>query len=107
MPHYDPIIGLNDLKINKSLEQGSVEFQVDFVGQNLCPFCGASKLRKKDSFIRRLKHLSIGTNQSILVIKTHKFQCKQCLKYFNQRIPGVKPRFQCTEVFREEAVRFH
>jgi len=107
MPHYDPIIGLNDIKINSSLEQGAVEFKVDFVGQNTCPHCGGLRLRKKDSFIRKLKHLSIGTNQTILIIKTHKFQCRQCLKYFNQRIPGVRPRFQCTEVFREEAALKH
>ncbi|WP_445292005.1 hypothetical protein [Bdellovibrio sp. BCCA] len=37
-----------------------------------------------------MKHLSIGTNQSILIIKTFKFQCRACQKYFNQRIPGVK-----------------
>lgn len=97
MPLYDPIIGLNDIKINSVLEQGAVELRVDFVGQNSCPHCRSLKLRKKDSFIRKLKHLSIGTNQSILVIKTHKFQCRQCLKYFNQRIPGVKPRFQDLE----------
>lgn len=107
MPHYDPIIGLNDIKINTSLEQGAVELNVDFVGEHRCPFCSSNSLRKKDSFIRRLKHLSIGTNQSILIIKTFKFQCRQCRKYFNQRIPGVKPRFQCTEVFREEAALKH
>ncbi|MEK2645411.1 ISL3 family transposase [Bdellovibrio sp. BCCA] len=107
MPHYDPIIGLNDIKINKSLEHGAVELNVDFVGEHRCPFCSSNNLRKKDTFIRRLKHLSIGTNQSILIIKTFKFQCRACKRYFNQRIPGVKPRFQCTEVFREEAALKH
>lgn len=77
MHHYEPIIGPNYIKINIALEQGAVELRVDFVGQNSCPHCGGLRLRKKDSFIRKIKHLSIGTNQSIMVIETHKFQCRQ------------------------------
>lgn len=107
MPHYDPIIGLHDYKINDSSKNGIIDFRVTFVGEVQCPYCESANLRKKDSFLRKIKHSSIGIEQSVLTIKTHKFQCRTCLKYFNQRLPGVRPRFQCTESFREEVALKH
>ena len=107
MPHFEPIIGIHDYKIISAQKSGCVEFFVEFVGILQCPFCSGQSLRKKDSFFRKIKHLSVGTTRSILLIKAHKFKCRGCFKYFNQRLPGVKKRFQSSEPFREEVALKH
>ena len=65
-----------------------------------CPHCHSSDLRKKDRFIRKLRHESWGIRQNALHLEAFKFLCKNCGKYFNQRFPGVLPRFRSTEIFR-------
>lgn len=107
MPHFEPIIGIHDYKIISAQKSGAIEFFVEFVGILQCPFCLGQRLRKKDSFFRKIKHLSVGTERSFLIIKTHKFKCRECLKYFNQRLPGVRPRFQSSEPFRDEVALKH
>lgn len=107
MPHYDPIIGLSDFKLLSTREPGAIELFVEYTGRTACPHCNSEKLRKKETFLRRLKHTSIGLQRSVLVLRSHKFQCRSCGRYFNQRFPGIKPGFRCTEPFREEVAIKH
>ena len=107
-PYYDPIIGLPDYKLMSVREYGEVEYQVEFVGNRTCPYCGGRRLRKKDTFLRRIKHQSRGIDRTYLLLKSHKFRCYSCAKYFNDRLPGIRPRFQSTEPFRDElAIKHH
>ena len=107
MPLYEPIIGIKGFKIVSIREHGIIEVETKFLGEVTCPHCQSSDLRKKDSFLRRIKHHSIGNRTSVILIKSHKFKCKKCLRYFNQRFPGIRPRFQSTEPFREEIAQKH
>ena len=43
----------------------------------------------------------------VLHIRSHKYQCMRCGKYFNLRIPGVLPRRKSTESFRMEVYEKH
>ena len=54
-----------------------------------CIHCNNKKLRKKDSFIRRIRHESIGLRRSYLIIKANKYYCPACNRYFNQRLPSI------------------
>lgn len=107
MPHYDPIIGIPNYKILSIKEYGEIEYFVDFIGPRQCPTCGSERLRKKDSFVRKIQHQCRGITRSFLVLKCHKFQCRGCLKFFNDRLPGVLPRHQSTEPFRDEVAMKH
>lgn len=106
-PNYNPIIGVEGYKIISSNKPYNIELKVEYVGVMKCPFCEGVSLRKKDTFLRRIKHYSIGNQRSELLIKAHKYLCKDCGKYFNSRFPGVQPRFRSTENFRDEVAQKH
>lgn len=108
MPLHEPIIGLPDFKIISTSGLKTIEIEAEYIGPIECIHCLSSDLRKKESFARQLKHHSIGIQKSVLLIKTHKFYCRRCKKYFNQRLPGVNPYQRVTEPFKEQvALRHH
>ena len=109
MPLADEsIIGLPDFKIVDGQGRKTVEFAVEYMGVVQCPYCSSQWLRKKDSFLRRIKHHSIGLNNSCIWVKAHKYQCRECRKYFNSRFPGILPNQRATEPFKEEvAIKHH
>jgi transposase len=105
---HEPIIGLPDYKIISYRGNKTVEIQAEYVGQRQCPHCKSQRLRKKDSFLRVFKHHSIGINKSVLIMKSHKFQCYECKRYFNQRFQGINPYQRVTEPFKEQVgLRHH
>jgi transposase len=105
---HEPIIGLPDYKIISYQGNKTVEIQAEYVGQRQCPYCNSQRLRKKDSFLRVFKHHSIGINKSVLIMKTYKFQCYECKRYFNQRFQGINPYQRVTEPFKEQVgLRHH
>ena len=105
---HEPIIGLPDYKIISYHGTKTVEITAEYTGIIGCIHCGSVNLRKKDRFSRVLKHHSIGLAKSILMIQTHKFYCRDCKKYFNQRLPGVMPYSRSTEPFKDEiSVKHH
>lgn len=72
-----------------------------------CPACASTHYRVKSSFWRRLKHTKQGNRLVFLRLKTHKFLCLNCRRYFNARIPGIYPRKRATETFRHEIFEKH
>jgi len=105
---HEPIIGLPDFKIISYRGSNNIEIAAEYVGKRECPYCHGSRLRKKDSFSRVFKHHSIGINKTFLILKTYKFQCYGCKKYFNQRFPGINPYQRVTEPFKEQVgLRHH
>jgi transposase len=104
---HEPIIGLPGYKLVSYEGHKSVYFNVELIAKAQCPYCDGHDLRTKDSFIRTIKHHSIGIQKTYLRIKAHKFCCRSCGKYFNQRLPGVRPRFRSSEPFREEVAVKH
>jgi len=74
----------------------------------VCPHCGrGEKLRKKTRYERKVRHHNIGEKAVLLKIRGHKFYCRNCQRYFNQRFPGILPRRRYTESFRREIVNQH
>ena len=88
---HESIIGLPDYKIISYSGAKTVEIIAEYTGMIGCIHCGSVNLRKKERFNRVLKHHSIGLTKSILMIQTHSFYCRDCKKYFNQRMPGILP----------------
>lgn len=109
-PQSESIINLPGFEIIDVIESEYLEFKVKYTASNneiKCIHCDSTKLRKKDSFIRRVKHTSIGRRLTMLLIKSHKFKCLECGKYFNERFPGIYPYKRATEAFREEVYLKH
>lgn len=69
--------------------------------------CDGTRLRKKDSFMRVVRHVSIGLRQSVLRFKAHKFQCYSCKRYFNQRFPGILKYQRASEPLRQQVFYQH
>jgi len=104
---FEPIIGLPDFKIISSAGLKTIEITVEYTGLIGCIHCGSVNLRKKEGFNRFLRHHSIGLSKSVLLVRTYKFHCRDCKKYFNQRLPGVLPYQRATEPFKDEVSTRH
>lgn len=105
---HEPIIGLPDFKIISYQGTKTVEITAEYIGKINCIYCQSKKLRKKEGFNRIFKHHSIGLAKSILLIRTYKFYCRDCNKYFNQRIPGIGPYQRVTEPLKDEiSIKHH
>ncbi len=104
---HEPIIGLPDFKIISYQGTKSIEIVAEYVGPARCVRCQSENLRKKDGFNRVLKHHSIGVAKSFLLIRTYKYHCRDCKKYFNQRIPGIGAYQRATEPLKDEVAMKH
>jgi transposase len=108
MPLVEPIIGMAEYKLLSTRGCNPVEICAEFTGEVICPNCGGKRHRKKDTFLREIRHFCIGLKNTAIKIKTHKFHCRDCGKYFNSRLPGILPYQQSSELFKDEvAVRHH
>lgn len=103
----ESIIGLPDYKIISCNGLKTVEIIAEYTGVITCIHCKSINLRKKERFQRVLKHHSIGSAKSVLIIQTYKFHCRVCGKYFNQRMPGILPYQRVTEPFKDEVATKH
>jgi transposase len=54
-----------------------------------------------------LRHANFGTRPSYLHLQSHKFHCKSCGRYFNQRFPGIGRGRRSTEPFRRQIFQAH
>ena len=72
-----------------------------------CPHCGSMRLRKKDRYVREVRHESWGQRHCVLVLDACKFRCRDCLRYFRQRVPGLLPCQRATEPFRRSIFLRH
>ena len=105
---HEPIIGLPDFKIISYQGTKTVEIIAEYIGLIECLYCRSKNLRKKERFQRVLKHHSIGLAKSILLVQTYKFYCRDCGRYFNQRLPGVQPYQRATEPLKDEiSIKHH
>jgi len=108
MPPKDTILlDLPGFKILDVVGNNQITLRVEFEDKASCPACSSSKLRTKDSFIRRIRHVLYGQRPSWLEVKAHKYCCRQCGKYFNSRFPGIKARMRSTEPCRLEITNLH
>ena len=54
-----------------------------------------------------MKHTRQGNQLLTLYLKTPKYYCPQCDRYFRHRFQGVRPRYRSTEAFRLEVFEAH
>jgi transposase len=108
MPQSDSrIVGLPQFEIQSIEGTETVEIRARYVGVVSCPWCRGVELRKKDSFVRVLRHANFGTRPCWLHLQSHKFHCKSCGRYFNQRFPGIGAGRRSTEPFRRQIFQAH
>ena len=107
MPLDELIISIPQFKVLSMSVPGITVLEVIYEGEVNCPHCRSQKLRKKDGFLRKVRHLSVGQRDVMLHIHAGKFNCLGCKKYFNQRFPGILPRRRATEPFRREVFQQH
>lgn len=108
MPPSDNILlDLPGFKIVDVTGNNKITLRVEFEGEVKCPYCLSQRLRIKDSFIRRVRHVLYGQRPSWLELKAHKYCCRSCGKYFNSKFPGIKPRMRSTEPCRFEVTKLH
>lgn len=107
MPISESILNLPYLHITKCEERNPVLIEVEYVGPVNCPHCGSDTLKKKDRFVRRVRHESIGERLVWLIVTGYKYHCRKCLRYFRQRFPGLLPYQRATEPFKDEVCQDH
>ena len=107
MPLNLSILKLAEYEIIKATGINPVKYEARYTGKVSCPFCASKDLKKKDKYIRKLNHETIGLRRTILYLEARKFYCKECGKYFNQRFPGILKYKRSTEAFREEVFERH
>lgn len=107
MPSLNSIIGLPGIELESAKGEGVIEVKAYACFRPLCIHCGNSRCRIKASFVRTLKHTRQGNRLMLLHIRSHKYLCNRCGKFFNLRIPGVLPRRKSTESFRLEVYEKH
>ena len=107
MPKKDRILNLPGFSIRKVIKYNPLMLEVSYRRKATCPSCQGNHLRKKASFLRKVRHESVGLRRTILVIQSHKFYCRHCHRYFNQRFPGIKPYQRATERLKEQIFDQH
>ena len=95
------LIGLPDMAITKVESLAPCVLQVQWKGEDRCPHCDGTELRTKDSFWREIKSYRVAVNPVTLKIRCHKFRCEHCGRYFNTRLPGIRPWNRATELLKK------
>lgn len=107
MPLADSILNLYGFEIENISGPDPLVLKVRNTLLVQCPDCFSRDLRIKDTFWRFIRHESMGLRSVYLHVKTHKYLCLACGRYFNSRFPGIKPYRRSTEAFRKEVFYKH
>ena len=107
MPHRDIIVNLPGFTIKKISGYDPIVLDVNYRRKARCPGCNTSKLRKKTSFMRTIRHELIGIQRTLLRVRAYKFYCASCHRYFNQQFPGIRKYQRATERLREQVFHQH
>jgi len=91
------LTGLPDFSIKKICSLRPTNLEVEYTRQSNCPQCGSSEKRIKASFWRKINSMPQQGHAVTLHVKCHKYHCKQCGRYFNSRLQGVKKWSRSTE----------
>ena len=107
LPLSQSILQIPGFEIESISDVDPLIIQCRFNGPVQCIHCLSSDLRIKDTFYRWLKHESLGLRRTWLYLRTHKYHCRNCSHYFNDRFPGILPYKRSTEAFRKEVFIKH
>ena len=107
MPRKDIILSLPGFTIKKASGYNPLIIDVYYRNKPRCPSCGSRKVRKKASFIRRVRHEPIGHRQTILRFKAYKLFCHVCKRYYNQQFPGINKHQRATQRLHHHVFHRH
>jgi len=107
MPPITSLLNIDGFELEDISGLDPITFKVRYTLPPSCPHCFALKLRIKDTFYRRIRHESFGARKVYLYLRTRKFLCHSCGRYFNERFPGILPNKRSTEAFRREVFDKH
>ena len=107
MPPITSILGIDGFEVEDIHGTNPVVFKAKYLLCKICIHCQGSDLRLKDTFYRMIRHESLGARRSFLYLRTHKYLCRTCGKYFNDRFPGILPYRRSTQGFRREVFERH
>lgn len=107
MPPIVSILGIEGFELEDIHGINPMVFKVRYLLATSCIHCHAQDLRLKDTFYRWVRHESLGTRHTRLYLRTHKYLCRQCGRYFNDRFPGILPYRRTTQAFRREVFQRH
>jgi transposase len=107
VPPDASLLGLPNFHIDRWEGVETVSFWIRYVGPVSCPRCESQDLRLKDTMERVVRHATLGLRPCLLILKTHKYYCRGCRRYFNQRFPGIGPWRRSTEPYRRQIYALH
>lgn len=107
LPLEQSILNVSGFKLEEISGLNPVVLKVRYEVLPACPYCLGSSLRVKDTFYRWIRHESLGARAVYLYLRTRKYLCRSCGKYFNDRFPGILPHRRSTEAFRKEVFWKH
>jgi len=107
MPRTNLIVNLPGFTIKKVSGYNPLILDLHYRKKASCVYCGHKQLRKKSSFIRTVRHESIGHRPTKLRFKAYKFHCSKCSRYFNQRFEGIGKHQRATERFHQQIFNQH
>ena len=107
MPPITSILGMDGFCVEDIHGINPIVFKVKYLLCRACVHCRGTDLRLKDTFYRTIRHESLGARRTLLYLRTHKYLCRACGKYFNDRFPGILPYRRSTQGFRREVFEKH
>lgn len=108
MPKKDHILNLPGFSIKK-ITGYPHPLMIDVVYRRKarCPQCHSKQVRKKASFIRHVRHESLGHRMVTLRFKAYKLYCHSCRRYFNQQFPGIGKYQRASERLHQQVFHQH
>lgn len=107
MPPIVSILGIEGFELEDIHGINPIVFKARYLLAQRCIHCQGGSLRLKDTFYRMIRHESLGTRQVYLYLRTHKYLCPSCGRYFNDRFPGILPYRRATQAFRKQVFQSH
>jgi transposase len=107
MPLSVSILDIYGYELTNIIGRNPVIIEAKYTRKVTCPFCHGHSLRKKDRYVRKLNHESMGSRTTKLHLTGYKYHCRVCGRYFNMRFPGVLKYKRSTEGFRLEVFEKH
>lgn len=107
MPLITSLLNIDGFELEDISGLNPITFKIRYILPPCCPHCTATDLRIKDTFYRWIRHESLGSRKVYLYLRTRKYRCNLCGRYFNDRFPGILPYRRSTEAFRREIFHKH
>ncbi|MEQ8263881.1 transposase family protein [Pseudohaliea sp.] len=96
------ILGLPELEVERVDRNNAIAVYAKPRQRPCCLHCQHPRIRIKATYQRTLKHTRQGNQLVTLYLRTPKYHCPRCGRYFRHRFKGIRPRFRASEAFRLE-----